>query len=420
VDMIEESDENGVATFTITKADLITDWIYWFSLADENYVGTPEVGITPDEENWIFKVLPAEEFELQVISDKRPVPDAKIYMHVDYNKGENQDVKRFWAFKNIRSDSTDRARIKFVKGKIDMAIAAKGYASKSIRGVQLSSDKPYLIQLNRGREIKGRVLDPNNKPLTQVTVTAKSQGTFPWEEEFILKASTDENGKFTLKDASLGEWEVTARLEDPTKPYFIAPVTLKVRKWWPVRTIKMAARTGFRLKGRYVTDYKINIKDDGGLPYIWGWVSKPGRAWLQLRTKDDGTFDIWGFPCEGEGSIEFVGVGGYHNFIKMPEEYSYFKIFGNRLNFKNVPPGTYENIEVHYRLAGKVSGTVVDAEGKPWPKLEVIARPRGADKTDEEGKYSIWVPPGDNVWLKVQYPKRAPIFTTDMFSVKEG
>ncbi len=420
VDMIAESDENGVAKFTITKADLLTDWIYWFSLADENYVGTPEVGITPDEENWTFKVLPAEEFELQVIGDKKPVPGAKIYMHVDYNMGEERDLKRFWAFKNTRADSKGWARIRFVKGKIDMAIAAKDYASKSIRGVQLSSDKPYLIELNKGREIKGRVVDANNKPLTQVTVTAKSQEILPYDEEFILKASTDEKGRFTLDNAAPGEWEISASSENPAKPYFIAPVTMKVRSWWPARTIKMVAREGFRLKGRYVTDYKININDDGGLPYIWGWVSKPDRARMEFRTKDDGTFDIWGFPCEGQGSIEFVGVGGYHNFIKMPEEYSYFKIFGNRLNFKNVPRGTYENIEVHYLLAGRINGTVVDADGKPWPGLEVVASPRGADKTDEEGKYSIWVPPGDNVWLKVQYPKRGPIFTTDMFSVKEG
>ncbi len=422
VDMIAESDENGVATFIITKADLRTDWIYWFSLEDNDYIGTPEVGITPDEENWTFKVLPAEEIELQVTADKEAVPGAKIYLYVDHNKGKGKDwdPKIFHAHASTRSDSAGQVRIKFVKDKIDIAVAAKGYASTTIRDVELSSEKPYLIELTKGRAITGRVTDSKNNPLKGVAITAKKKEIFYYDEEFILKSSTDENGKFTLKNASSGQWEISARSEDPTMPYFIAPVTMKVRSWWPVRTIKMVAREGFRLKGRYVTDYKINIKDDGGLPWIDGFVSKPSRAWMQLRTKEDGTFDIWGFPCEGEGSIRFVGVGGYHNFIKMPKEYSYFKIFGARLNFKNVPPGTYENIEVHYLLEGKISGTVVDADGKPWPGLEVVASPKGADKTDEQGKYSIWVPPGDNVWLKVQYPKRAPIFTTDMFSVKEG
>ncbi|NVL91108.1 MAG: carboxypeptidase regulatory-like domain-containing protein [Desulfobacterales bacterium] len=143
VDMIEESDKNGVTTFTITKADLLTDWMHWFSLADENYVGSPEVGITPDEENWTFKVLPAEEFELQVLGDKGAVPAAKISLQVDHNKGEDWGPKRFRAYANTRSDSTGQARIRFVKGKINLAIAADGYASKSIRGVQLSSEKPY-------------------------------------------------------------------------------------------------------------------------------------------------------------------------------------------------------------------------------------------------------------------------------------
>ncbi len=420
VDMIEESNENGVAKFTITKADLLTDWIYWFSLADENYVGSPEVGITPDEENWTFKVLPAEEFELQVISDKRPVSDAKIYMHVDYNKGEDWDPKRFRAYANTRSDSSGRTRVRFVKDIVDIGIAANGYASRTIRGVRLSSDKPYLIELNSGREIKGRVVDANKNPLEGVSITARKEELFHYDEEFILKASTDKKGKFTLKNATPGQWEISARSEDPAKPYFIAPVTMKVRRWWPVRTIKMIAREGFRLKGKYVTNYKINTKDDGGLPEIWAAAYKPSSARMEFRTREDGTFDIWGFPCEGEGQIRFVGMGGYHNFIKMPEEYSFFKIFGGMMRFENVPPGTYENIEVHYLLAGKVSGTVVDVDGKPWLGLEVIANPRGADKTDEEGKYSIWVPPGDNVWLKVQYPKRGPVFTSDMFSVKEG
>jgi len=229
------------------------------------------------------------------------------------------------------------------------------------------------------------------------------------------------NGKFTLKDASPGQWEVSARTEDPSKPYFIAPVTVKVRKWWPVRKIKMVAKTGFRLKGKYVTKYKINLKDDGGLPWIDGFVSKPSRAWMQFRTNEDRTFDIWGFPCEGEGQIRFVGVGGYHNFIKMLEEYSFFKIFGDMIRFENVPPGTYENIEVHYVLRGKISGAIVDETGKPWPGLEVgVARPGGADKTDKEGKYSIWVPPGDDMTLTVGYPKRASIFRSELFSIKEG
>ena len=184
----------------------------------------------------------------------------------------------------------------------------------------------------------------------------------------------------------------------------------------------MVAREGFRLKGRYVTNYKINLKDDGGLPYIWGYVSKPSRAWLQLRTKQDGTFDIWGFPCEGEGYIEFSGVGGYHNFIKMPAEYGFFKIFGDIMRFENVPPGTYENIEVHYLLAGLVSGTVVDALGHPFPGAEVEVRPRGGIyKTDKEGKYSIRVPPIDNTTLTVRdLTTRAVVFRSEPFNVKEG
>jgi beta-lactamase regulating signal transducer with metallopeptidase domain/peroxiredoxin len=423
VDMVVESDENGVAKFTITQADLLTDWMYWFSLEDEDYVGSPGVGITPDEGDWTFKVLPAEEFELNVIGDKKPVSGAKVHLQIDHGEGKDWDPKRFRAYENVLTDSAGQARVHFVKGKISMAIAAKDYASKMISGAELSTEKPYEIQLTKGRDITGRVVDANDEPLTSVAVTAKSKGDRPWEEEFLLKGSTDRKGNFTLKNASVGKWEVTARSEDPNEPYFIAPVTVNVRKWWAVKPVKMVAEEGFRLKGKYVTDYRINLRHDAGLPRIEAGVTKPGPSWMQLlRTEKDGTFDIWGFPCRGQGSIRFEGVGGYHNFVEVPKKYDCFEIFGDRLNFKNIPPGTYENIKVHYLLAGMVRGTVVDAAGLIFPGAEITIEPEGTrHKTDEEGKFSIRIPPVDILTLTIRDTKtRAVVFSSEPFSVKEG
>jgi len=422
VDMVVESDENGVAEFTITQADLLTDWMYWFSLDDEDYVGSPGVGITPDEGDWTFKVLPAEEFELNVIGDKKPISGAKVHLQIDHGEGKDWDPKRFWAYQSVQTDSAGRARVEFVKGKISMTIAAKGYASKRISGAELSSEKPYKIELTRGRDIAGRVVDANDQPLTSVTVTAKSKGSLPWEEEFLLKASTDQKGNFTLKNASAGKWEVMARSEDPNKPYFIAPATVNVGRWWRIKPVKMVAEEGFRLKGKYVTDYKINLRGDGGLPQIHVGVTKPSSSWMELRTKKDGTFDIWGFPCRGQGSIRFVGVGGYHNFIEMPKTYDCFEVFGDMLRFKNIPPGTYENIKVHYLLAGMVRGTVVDAAGRIFPEAEITLEPIGTrHKTDEEGEFSIRIAPGDILTLTVRDAQTSAIvFRTEPFSVKEG
>jgi hypothetical protein len=422
VDMVVESDENGVAEFTITQADLLTDWMYWFSLDDEDYVGSPGVGITPDEGDWTFKVLPAEEFGLQVVGDNGPVSGAKVFLQVDHNKGEKWDPKRFWAYENVLTDSAGQARVNFVKGKISMAIAAKNYASKRISNVELSSEKPYRIQLTKGRDITGRVVDANDQPLTSVTVTAKSKGSLPWEEEFLLKASTDQKGNFTLKNASTGKWEVMARSEDPNKPYFIAPATVNVGRWWRIKPANMVAEDGFRLKGKYVTDYQINLRHDGGLPPIHVGVTKPSSSWMQLKTRKDGTFDIWGFPCWGQGSIRFSGVGGYHNFIEMPKTYDCFEVFGDMLRFKNISPGTYENIKVHYVLAGMVRGAVVDAEGRSFPGAEITVDQTGErHKTDEEGRFSIRIPPVDILTLTVRdVQTRAVVFESEPFSVKEG
>ena len=422
VDMVVESDQNGEAEFAIKQADLLTDWMYWFSLADENYVGTSQVGITPDEGSYTFKVLPVEEFELQVVGDKGPVPAAKIILHVDHNKGEKWDPKIFNASTKVISDSSGRARVRFVKGSIDITAVAEAYASNTIRGIRLSSDRPYRIKLTKGNRITGQVRDPNNNPLDKVSISAKKKERFHSDDEFLLKTTADRNGRFVLENASAGEWEVSARSEDPAKPYFIAPVIVDVGESKQTEPIEMIAKEGFRLKGKYVTNYKINVKGDGGLPGIHAGVFEPSRVWMEFRTEEDGSFDIWGFPSEGEGDIRFVGVGGFHNFVKMPKMYSFFKVYGESIRFENVPPRTYEDIEVHYLLAGMVSGTVVDQAGHPLPGVEIIVRPGGRIiRTNDKGQYKSRIPPCEDVTLEVREPSlRQKIFQSDIFKLEEG
>ena len=74
------------------------------------------------------------------------------------------DPTRFRAYGSVLTDSAGRARSNFVKGKISIAVAAKGHASKMISGAELT-DKPYKIELTKGRDITGQVVDPNDKPL---------------------------------------------------------------------------------------------------------------------------------------------------------------------------------------------------------------------------------------------------------------
>ncbi|MHC4435496.1 MAG: carboxypeptidase-like regulatory domain-containing protein, partial [Planctomycetota bacterium] len=83
---------------------------------------------------------------------------------------------------------------------------------------------------------------------------------------------------------------------------------------------------------------------------------------------------------------------------------------------------TYENIKVHYVLAGMVRGTVVDAAGLIFPGAEITVEPEGTrHKTDKEGKFSIRVAPGDALTLTVRDTQtRAVVFSSEPFSVEEG
>jgi hypothetical protein len=92
------------------------------------------------------------------------------------------------------------------------------------------------------------------------------------------------------------------------------------------------------------------------------------------------------------------------------------------LNFRNIPPATYENIKVHYVLAGMVRGTVVDSAAVSFPGAEITVEPEGTrHKTDEDGRFSIRVAPGDALTLTVRDTQtRAVVFRSEPFSLEEG
>ena len=93
----------------------------------------------------------------KILEVARAVPEAKISLQVDHNKDEDWNPKRFRAYTKTHSDSAGLARKRFIKDMVDIGIAAEGYASRTIRGVQLSGDKPYIIELSEGKEINGQV-----------------------------------------------------------------------------------------------------------------------------------------------------------------------------------------------------------------------------------------------------------------------
>jgi len=172
------------------------------------------------------------------------------------------------------------------------------------------------------------------------------------------------------------------------------------------------------LKGRYLTKHNIVTANW----QIFVTTFSPMQTTWELKTEEDGSFVIQGLPPDSHGIIHFVGLSGFHHFVKMSRTYPFFEIEGEQIRFRDVPPGAYEGVEAHFLLEGRATGLVADSGGRPLTGVEVIVRPNGhIYRTDDKGLYSASIPPDEDVTLEVRLPTlRKTIFKGQQFKVGEG
>jgi hypothetical protein len=415
VDMTVATNETGTAQFVVQNANLLTDRYFWFDMADAGFISSGSVGISPldHEFEWTFKTWPLQERELRIVNDQGlSIAGARVWL-------DAPDV--FLGASPRTTDPEGRLTVKCPQARLAIAALAPGYAATVIENVQLAGPDAYVIRLNPGREIRGQVLDPRGRPASAMVVRARRQESFYFLEEFIPQARTDAEGHFTLSHLSRGDWEIIARSETPDQPFFVAPVTVFVADDKDVQNLTLTAQEGFRIKGKYVTKYDTRLKGRGARHTISLLVDAPQRASWNEQTREDGTFDIWGLPCAGAGFIGFVGVSGFHQVIKLPQAQPFFQVNGRNIRFENVPPGTYEGIEVHFLLAGRVEGIVTDASGNPLPDMEVIVQPPGfLEKVNKEGRFTAQAAPGEDVTVTLRKSQDQVLLITEPFRVQEG
>jgi len=167
-----------VAEFNITQADLVLDRYFWFYLADEDFIGSPGVGISPidNEYTWTFQVLPAGEFRFLVRDeDGKPITGAKLQLHADHPAYPRLEPGTFRAIATATTSEGGLASVKFSQIETNIVASAKGWASTFIRGVSLPKDKPYEIRLYPGSNITGQVVDSKSNPIGDVRLLAKKK-----------------------------------------------------------------------------------------------------------------------------------------------------------------------------------------------------------------------------------------------------
>ncbi len=111
--------------------------------------------------------------------------------------------RRTLFFPSTKTDSEGRYTFENVSlGDMILTVQAPGYSPDSMRFMVDKQMPPIIFRLEPGHTIKGRVVDPNNKPVEGATVSADT-----WHEfrSLTWQTETDANGQFVWNDAPLDE-----------------------------------------------------------------------------------------------------------------------------------------------------------------------------------------------------------------------
>ena len=166
-----------------------------------------------------------------------------------------------------------------VSGRLGVMTVAEGLAEAQWSNYEKSFDDPIELKLVRESRLTGRVLLPDGKPAAGMHVSAWLLGTtrIPYLTRF--KATTDENGAFTIR--ALPSLDISFRIVDPRQEWVFRPLDkLRVP---PEETVQMEPKMerGVLIKGRLI--------DPSGKAVAGAGISAYTGTQPNLGLGDDGT-----------------------------------------------------------------------------------------------------------------------------------
>ena len=351
VDRSARSNQEGITTFTLAQADLMQDRYCWFSLADPNFAGEGDIGVSPLDGQFSLtrRVLPTKRFALRVEDEGgKGIPAATLQLMADHDDFPQLDKTVFTGQVSAQTDQDGRAALAWPDIPSNIAVTAKTHASTFIRNAALSGEKTLVVVLARGKTLRGKATDEKGRPLPDIAIEAQQKMFGYWPERSTRNTRTDADGRFELKGLCPGQWKVRATQDNGKIPYDFETRELTVPRQRRPKEITLAGRPGFRLLGTCVSKQSIALRGQGTrLPILLGIQGRQTEH-RTLETKEDGSFVITG-PSASKGSFNFSSVAGFDSFIKTTKtNFPFFKVTGDILRFDAVPAGTYEGVEIHY------------------------------------------------------------------------
>ena len=294
-----------------------------------------------------------------------------------------------------RTDATGRFRLTLKKpGPQRVRIAAPGWAPATLKDVRPGA--PLSVTLQRGAAIEGTVRDGTTQgPVAGATVEARSDIVMyvPWDPDAdVVRATTDERGRFRLEGLVTGLHSVAARVRGFD------------------RASRSSVPTGTRVDLFLFPGAAVRgvVRDEQGQPLARAAV----RAESEIRGFGPGPSSFATAGADGRFELTGLAGGSYRLVARHPERPPTW------ISGVVVERGAEVDVEIVISRGGVVSGRLVAAEDKPVagrvllqeaddrpvPRLleDLLIADAGPD-----GRFRLTLPPGSHA-LGVLAPGYGP------------
>lgn len=280
-------------------------------------------------------------------------------------------------------------------GTWDVSARADGFVQGS-SNVDLNATSTVTVELEQELAIEGTVTLANGTPVEGAQLnSARDNGergdTGPGSQGWAM---TGAGGKFRVAGLAPGSYRITV------SPDWQGDVNIRTKRSDPIAAgatgVKIVVETGGVIRGVVLDPRRVPLagvtvfanpdkREDGAKP-------TEGVTGRNARTRDDGTFSLSG-----------LGDANYTVSVATGRD-------GNTMTFKawtkpGVAPGT-GNLEIVLEEGLTISGTVMDADGKPVANVTISCNPLVRDRenrqpnrnttTDSAGAFSVGgLSPGD-------------------------
>jgi protocatechuate 3,4-dioxygenase beta subunit len=387
------ADANGIVAFTATnqivfmmiasKPGLSLGWSTWYPRPDLDE-GTAELRLT----------APTAVSGIVQDAAGKPVPDAAVWVNLALRLEKRDDNAQSWNILNswlgrqclaTRTSADGRFRIEGLPSDatLELAVAKPGLAlDQPARPYRYPTSLSFqagesniVLTLKPAGAIEGRVVQADTgAPVADSRVFVVEAG---FGGDTRPPSPTDSDGIFHLTDLSAGEYRLRTVVGTNQFPDWVCETTTAtVEAGATNREVKITASRGGVLE--------VTVRDQSSdRPLKDASVSVSSEATSQgARTSDQGVARLRSVPGDYSLLVSKEGQRG---------DRSRVTVEGNETNRLTVTLGA----------AIRLTGTVVDPDGKPAPKAAVTFFPaqRAVKQTDAEGRFTLTPDPNQFVGI---------------------